>query len=126
MSTRLFLGALSVSILMAGAALSQSTAPDQTAAPPGGNSNMGDGTGGGPSGTIGDPNGLGPGSAARSQPPNVAAPAANRPLVSKVDAVNVAACLAMPHRDMMSTSKCKALMSSRPELFTSNATAPGR
>ena len=56
-------------VALAGAAMSQPALPDQGAAPPSSNSNMGDGVGAGPAGSIGDPNGSGPGSAAPSPAP---------------------------------------------------------
>jgi hypothetical protein len=60
------------SVAFAGGVIAQPALPDQGAAPPSSNPNMGDGTGAGPAGSIGDPNGTGPGAAA---PGPVPAPA---------------------------------------------------
>jgi hypothetical protein len=124
MSTPTFLSALSLLMPVTGAAFSQ-PAPDQAAAPPGSNTNMGDGTGGGPSGSIGDPNGTGPGAASPSPPPNLVHTSAPPATLSKVDASTLNACLTMSHSEMTTTAKCNALMIRRPDLFNGEtASAP--
>ncbi len=105
---------------LAGAALAQPALPDQGAAPPSSNPNMGDGVGSGPAGSIGDPNGSGPGAAAPSPGPApmiVERPSAAAPTLSKSDAIVLKSCLAMPRERMSGVAKCRALMTRNPDLF---------
>jgi hypothetical protein len=105
---------------VAGGAVAQPALPDQGAAPPGSNPNMGDGTGAGPAGSIGDPNGAGPGAAAPAPDPGpvvVDQPATKGPPLSKSDAIVLKSCLALPRESMSGMAKCRALMVRNPDLF---------
>jgi hypothetical protein len=111
--------ALSALAIGAGAA-DQPALPDQGAAPPSSNPNMGDGSGAGPAGTIGDPNGAGQGAAAQSPGPEPVAvdqPASNGPRLSKSDEIVLKSCLSMPRESMTGVAKCRALIVRYPDLF---------
>jgi hypothetical protein len=116
---RILLIGLSV-VALAGGAIAQPALPDQGAAPPGSNPNMGDGTGAGPAGSIGDPNGAGPGAATPNTAPipdTVDRPTPVRAKLSKSEASVLKSCLAMPRERMSGVAKCRALMISNPDLF---------
>jgi len=117
---------LSAVALSAGGVVAQVEAPDQGAAPPGSNSNMGDGTGAGPAGSIGDPNGVGPGAAAPDPGVSVVdqPPPPGGPRLSRGDAAILKYCLAMPTGNMNGIAKCKALMAKHPELFSNSPPPP--
>lgn len=105
---------------LGGAAIAQPTLPDQGAAPPARNPNMGDGVGAGPAGIIGDPNGPGPGAAAPGNGPvntTVERPPATGTSLSKSDALVLKTCLAMPRESMSGVAKCRSLMTTHPDLF---------
>jgi hypothetical protein len=107
-------------VAFAGSALAQPAQPDQGAAPPSSNPNMGDGTGAGPAGSIGDPNGSGPGSAAPAPDPGsriVDQPVSNAPPLSKNDMLVLKSCHAMPRDRMSGVAKCRSLMTKSPDLF---------
>ena len=106
--------------LCGGGAVAQVPAPDQGAAPPTSNPNMGDGTGSGPAGSIGDPNGTGPGSAAPESAPSIVdQPVSERPSISKGDMLALKACLAMSGATMTASAKCRTLRARNPEVFSS-------
>jgi hypothetical protein len=107
-------------VALAGAAMAQPALPDQGAAPPSSNPNMGDGAGAGPAGSIGDPNGAGPGAAAPSPGPVttiVDRPPSTGTTLSKSDALVLKSCLAMPREKMSGVARCRALMTKNPDLF---------
>jgi hypothetical protein len=111
--------AFAATIALYGIAGAQVAAPDQGAAPPGSNPNLGDGTGAGPAGSIGDPNGTGPGAAAPQPGPGDVDPTApNRPAISSGDRRLLKSCLAMPASPATASAQCRDLRTRHPELFS--------